>query len=66
MKKLVILVGFNLAAAYLYGQDFYMYIDGQKQTYAISNTKMLIKLETLDTANTNLSYNTFNIENTIL
>jgi hypothetical protein len=42
----IILIGFSLVSTYLYGQDFYMYENGQKRTYEISATKMLIKSET--------------------
>jgi subtilisin family serine protease len=49
MKKLIIYLLFALGAN-LYGQDFYMYVNGEKCTYDVSATKMLIKSETLDTA----------------
>jgi len=43
MKKLVIVIGFSLVAACVYGQDFYMYVDGKKQNYTVSTTKMFVK-----------------------
>ena len=50
MRRLVFLLGFSLVSVYLYGQDYYMYVNGQKRTFAISTTKLFVKSETLDTA----------------
>ena len=48
MKRVIISLLFCLVTVYLYGQDFYMYVYGQKRTFEISATKMLVKSETLD------------------
>ena len=48
MKKVIISLLLSLVAIYLYGQDFYMYVDGEKRTFEVSATKMLVKSETLD------------------
>ena len=48
MKRVIISLLFCLVTIYLYGQDFYMYVDGQKRTFEVSATKMIVKTETLD------------------
>ena len=48
MKRLMISMFFCLVTVYLYGQDFFMYVDGKKRTFEVSETKMLVKSEALD------------------
>jgi subtilisin family serine protease len=49
MKRIIISSLFYLVTVFLYGQDFYMYVNGQKHSYEISATKMMVSSETLDT-----------------
>ena len=48
MKRVIIILLFCLEINFLYGQDFYMYVNGQKRTYEISTTKFLVKSEMSD------------------
>ena len=49
MKRLMMsLLLFCLGIIFLYGQDFYLYENGQKRFYEVSATKMMVKSETLD------------------
>jgi len=43
MKRLIILLGFGLVSAYLYGQDFYKYVNGEKHVFEVSTTKLFVK-----------------------
>ena len=47
MKRLIISLLFCLVTVYLSGQDYFMYVGGQKRTFEISETKMFVKSETL-------------------
>ena len=47
MKKMIIGFLFCLVSVYLYGQDFYMYVDGKKRTFEVSTTKLLVKSKAL-------------------
>lgn len=49
MKKITILT-FCFATIFAYGQDFYMYVNGQKRVFDVSTTKMIVKSETLNAA----------------
>jgi hypothetical protein len=48
MKKMIFGVLFCLIAVYIFGQDINMYLQGQKVSYKVSATKMLVKLKTRD------------------
>ena len=48
MKRVIISLMFCFVTVYLFGQDFYMYVRGQKRYFEISESKMLVKSETLD------------------
>jgi len=48
MKRLIISLLFCLVTVYLSGQDYFMYVGGQKRTFEISETKMFVKSETLN------------------
>ena len=45
MKKTIFVLWFCFITIFLNGQDFYMYVDGQKRSFEVSATKMLIKSE---------------------
>ena len=49
MKKLIVILLFNIGVIHLNGQDFYMYVGGQKHFYEISTTKILVQSDVLDT-----------------
>ena len=50
MKKLVYILILNCCMLLsVYGQDFYMYVNGQKQYYEISSTQLLIRTTFTDT-----------------
>ena len=50
MKKQITILSLSvcLVTVFLYGQEFYIHIDGHKQIFEVSATKMLVKSETLD------------------
>ena len=43
MKKLLIILVLSLVVN-LYGQDYYMYVNGEKHTFGVSETKLMIKI----------------------
>jgi hypothetical protein len=49
MKKLILILWVSISAIYVNGQDFSMYVNGQKHFYETSATKMLIQSEIFDT-----------------
>jgi len=48
MKKFLFCVLFCFTSVYLYGQDFFMYVNGQKRTYEVSATKILVNSDVFD------------------
>jgi len=48
MKKIIFTLLFCFGAVYLNGQDFYMYVNGEKRSFEVSTTKMLVKSELLN------------------
>jgi hypothetical protein len=50
MKKSLFILWISLGITYLHGQEFYMYVNGQKRTFEVSATKMLVKSDTLTTS----------------
>jgi subtilisin family serine protease len=49
MNRIISLLIFSLVITGLYGQDYHMYIGGKKIFYDVSSTKMLLKVENVDT-----------------
>ncbi len=43
MKTLLITIGILLLTGNLYGQDYYMYVDGKRRYYKVSPNKMLVQ-----------------------
>ena len=66
MKRMMIGLFFCLVTIYLHGQEFYMYVGGQKRSYEVSATKLLVKSETFDVENAvpkTVSKNVYNLPN---
>ena len=49
MKKFIFILCFAFCIIYLNGQDFYMYVNGQKHFYETSASKILLQSDMLDT-----------------
>ena len=49
MNRIVFALLFCFAATCLFGQEFYMYVGGQKRIFNVSETKKLIKMDLRDT-----------------
>jgi len=67
MKKIIISLGFSLGIVCFYGQDYYMYVGGQKRVFEISETKMFVKSDTLNAAKVRNEFqknSTSNLKNT--
>ena len=50
MKKIILIVLFNFLVVGIWGQNFFMYVDGKKHSYEFSTTKILVKSNMLNAA----------------
>jgi len=48
MKKSILIVLFNFLVVGIWGQNFFMYVDGKKHSYEFSTTKLLVKSNMLN------------------
>ena len=66
MKRLVIILLFSVGTVCLYGQEFSIYVNGQKRIFEISTTKMFVKSDTLNAAQVKSEMQKKSADNTII